>query len=67
MMRSTIGLTLSRRSDASKPGEVECTFQKKVENAMEANFSAAIVFIYKDDSLIPMGETGDIDIDDHVL
>ena len=63
---STIGLTISRRSDASKPGDVECTFQKKVENAMEANFSAAIVFNYKGDALIRMGETGGI-IDDHVL
>ena len=66
MRMSTIGLTVCRRSDGSKPGDVECTFQKKVENAMEANFSAAIVFNYKDDSLIPMGEIGGI-IDDHVL
>ena len=42
-----------RRSD-SKEGE-ECTFQQKIQHAMLANFSAAIVFNYKDDILIPMG------------
>jgi len=46
-------IALIRRSN-SQDGE-ECTFQQKVEHAMEANFSAAIVYNYKDDSLIPMG------------
>ena len=45
---------LPRRSD-SHQGE-ECTFQQKIQNAMKANFSAAIVFNYKDDVLIQMGE-----------
>jgi len=46
-------VALIRRSD-SKEGE-ECTFQQKIQHAMVANFSAAIVFNYKDDILIPMG------------
>jgi len=46
-------VALIRRSD-SHQGE-ECTFQQKIQNAMKANFSAAIVFNYKDDVLIPMG------------
>jgi len=46
-------VALIRRSD-SKEGE-ECTFQQKIQHAMLANFSAAIVFNYKDDILIPMG------------
>merc|ERR1712013_620628 len=48
-----MGVALIRRSD-SHQGE-ECTFQQKIQNAMKANFSAAIVFNYKDDVLIPMG------------
>lgn len=46
-------VALIRRSDSS-PGE-ECTFQQKILHAMAVNFSAAIVFNYKDDKLIPMG------------
>jgi len=47
-------VALIRRSDSSSPGE-ECTFQQKILHAMAVNFSAAIVFNYKDDKLIPMG------------
>lgn len=47
-------IALIRRSDSRNPGE-ECTFQQKVEAAMAANYSAAIVFNYQDDTLIPMG------------
>jgi len=46
-------VALIRRSDSNE-GE-ECTFQQKIQHAMLANFSAAIVFNYKDDVLIPMG------------
>merc|ERR1719309_310044 len=47
-------VALVRRSDSSSLGE-ECTFQQKIENANDANYSAVIVFNYKDDTLIPMG------------
>jgi len=46
-------VALIRRSDSGE-GE-ECTFQQKIQHAMLANFSAVIVFNYKDDILIPMG------------
>merc|ERR1719309_1499526 len=47
-------VALVRRSDSSSLGE-ECTFQQKIEHANDANYSAVIVFNYKDDTLIPMG------------
>jgi len=47
-------VALIRRSETGVAGE-ECTFQQKVQHAMQANFSGAIVFNYRDDSLIPMG------------
>jgi len=37
----------------------ECTFQEKVRTAMQANYSAAIIYNYKNDELIPMGGEDD--------
>lgn len=49
-------IALIRRSGSDDP---ECTFEDKVRSAMEANFSAAIVFNYGEDELIPMGGSDD--------
>lgn len=51
-------IALIRRSN-SNLREEECTFQEKVKYAMDANYSAAIIFNYKDDELIPMGGDND--------
>lgn len=49
----TLGwIALIRRSGVVDP---ECTFEDKVRAAMEANFSAAIVYNHAEDELIPMG------------
>ena len=45
-----------RRSEAEAGAGKECTFQDKVKAAMVANYSAAIIYNYKNDELIPMGE-----------
>jgi len=37
----------------------ECTFEDKVRAAMKANYSAAIIYNYKNDELIPMGGDSD--------
>jgi len=47
-------IALIRRSNSNKQ-ENQCTFEDKVETAMKANYSAAIVYNYKNDELIPMG------------
>jgi len=49
-------VALLRRSGASDP---ECTFEEKVRAATTANFSAAIVYNFGDDELIPMGGSDD--------
>jgi len=49
-------IVLLRRSGARDP---ECTFEEKVRAATEANFSAAIVYNFGDDELIPMGGSDD--------
>jgi len=46
------------RSESGSQGE-ECTFQDKVKAAMVANYSAAIIYNYKNDELIPMGGDSD--------
>jgi len=47
-------IALIRRSNSAKK-EAQCTFEDKVNTAMKANYSAAIVYNYKNDELIPMG------------
>ena len=45
----------------------ECTFEDKVRAAMKANYSAAIIYNYKNDELIPMGKIiTEVYIDDGV-
>ena len=56
-IKSTICLFL-RRSE-SVAAEAQCTFEDKVKNAMRANYSAAIIYNYKSDDLIPMGGASD--------
>jgi len=51
-------IAIIRRSESGSPGE-ECTFQEKVKAAMVANYSAAIIYNYKNDELIPMGGDSD--------
>jgi len=51
-------ITIIRRSEPANNGE-ECTFQDKVRQAMMANYSAAIIYNYKNDELIPMGGDSD--------
>eukprot|EP00092_Neocalanus_flemingeri_P014984 GFUD01016183.1.p1 GENE.GFUD01016183.1~~GFUD01016183.1.p1 ORF type:complete len:438 (-),score=134.01 GFUD01016183.1:363-1676(-) len=46
------------RSD-SESGEKQCKFEDKVKAAMVANYSAAIIYNYKNDELIPMGGASD--------
>jgi len=50
-------IAIIRRSE-NGVGE-ECTFQEKVKAAMVANYSAAIIYNYKNDELIPMGGDSD--------
>merc|ERR1712025_177212 len=50
-------IAIIRRSEDGV-GE-ECTFQEKVKAAMVANYSAAIIYNYKNDELIPMGGDSD--------
>jgi len=47
-------IALIRRSESGSQDE-QCTFEEKVKNAMIANYSAAIIYNYKNDELIPMG------------
>jgi len=49
-------IALIRRSGVNDP---ECTFEEKVRAAKEANYTAAIVFNYGEDELIPMGGSDD--------
>jgi len=51
-------IALIRRSESSSK-DVQCTFEDKVKAAMAANFSAAIIYNYKNDELIPMGGADD--------
>jgi len=51
-------IAIIRRSDSGQ-GEKQCTFEDKVKTAMQANYSAAIVYNYKSDELIPMGGDSD--------
>lgn len=51
-------IAIIRRSESGTKGE-ECTFQDKVKAAMAANYSAAIIYNYKNDELIPMGGESD--------
>ena len=48
---------LCRRSGGSVGNQ--CTFEQKVKAAMKANYSAAIVYNYKNDDLIQMGGNSD--------
>lgn len=52
-------ITIIRRSVTEATNEPQCTFEQKVRTAMEANYSAAIIFNYKNDELIPMGGSSD--------
>jgi E3 ubiquitin-protein ligase RNF13 len=52
-------IAIIRRSEAEAGGGKECTFQDKVKAAMVANYSAAIIYNYKNDELIPMGGDSD--------
>merc|ERR1719220_1183729 len=47
--------TFSTRRSNSNKQEDQCTFEDKVKTAMKANYSAAIVYNYRNDELIPMG------------
>lgn len=47
-------IALIRRSNSNKQ-EDQCTFEDKVKAAMKANYSAAIVYNFRTDELIPMG------------
>merc|ERR1719410_1215436 len=47
-------IAMIRRSDSGQ-GEKQCTFEEKVKAAMRSNYSAAIVYNYRSDELIPMG------------
>jgi len=51
-------IALIRRSEANSP-DTGCTFEDKVKAAMVANYSAAIIYNYKSDELIPMGGSSD--------
>jgi len=51
-------IAIIRRSESLKD-EAQCTFEDKVKNAMRANYSAAIIYNYKSDELIPMGGASD--------
>jgi len=51
-------IAIIRRSE-SVSEEAQCTFEDKVKNAMRANYSAAIIYNYKSDDLIPMGGASD--------
>jgi len=50
-------IALIRRSGGSVGNQ--CTFEQKVKAAMKANYSAAIVYNYKNDDLIQMGGNSD--------
>jgi len=50
-------IAIIRRSQNGQGNE--CTFQEKVRTAMLANYSAAIIYNYKNDELIPMGGDDD--------
>ena len=56
-IKSTICLFLRRSESVAE--EAQCTFEDKVKNAMRANYSAAIIYNYKSDDLIPMGGASD--------
>lgn len=51
-------IAMIRRSESQRP-EKQCTFEEKVKTAMRANYSAAIVYNYRNDQLIPMGGNTD--------
>ena len=51
---------IERGDNNSSRREDECTFQKKVERAQEANYSAVIIFNNISDDIIPMG--GDAEV-----
>jgi len=51
-------IALIRRSEANSQ-DTGCTFEDKVKAAMLANYSAAIIYNYKSDELIPMGGSSD--------
>ena len=53
-------ICLGFRRSENGVGE-ECTFQEKVKAAMVANYSAAIIYNYKNDELIPMGRKVKVD------
>merc|ERR1719471_2112519 len=46
-----------RRSESGS--DKQCTFEEKVKAAMKSNYSAAIVYNYRSDELIPMGGNTD--------
>jgi len=52
-------IAIIRRSESVDSEEAQCTFEDKVKNAMRANYSAAIIYNYKSDDLIPMGGASD--------
>merc|ERR1719270_1749344 len=51
-------IAMIRRSESQRP-EKQCTFEEKVKAAMRSNYSAAIVYNYRSDELIPMGGNTD--------
>merc|ERR1719376_928735 len=58
LLENVASICLGFRRSQNGQGD-ECTFQEKVKTAMEANYSAAIIYNYKNDELIPMGGDDD--------
>jgi len=50
-------IAMIRRSESGS--DKQCTFEEKVKAAMKSNYSAAIVYNYRSDELIPMGGNTD--------